>query len=128
MDSTAGKPKTWSLFHCRARRRTQESYARLLRPHSRMGGHFLEIGPDIGLFASSFAKSGSFHHFWLYEPNRDVRQSLAGNFRGLSFTINSGIFHASDMPAQSVSTAVMISRARSSVAAQGISSRRESES
>jgi len=91
-----------------ARRRTQESYARLLRPHSRMGGHFLEIGPDIGLFASSFAKSGSFHHFWLYEPNRDVHQSLAGNFRGLSFTINSGIFHASDMPAQSVSTAVMI--------------------
>jgi len=73
-----------------------------------MGGHFLEIGPDIGLFASSFAKSGSFHHFWLYEPNRDVHQSLAGNFRGLSFTINSGIFHASDMPAQSVSTAVMI--------------------
>src|SRR5215831_8266578 len=108
MDSTAGKPKTWSLFHCRACRRTQESYARLLRPHSRMGGHFLEIGPDIGLFASSFAKSGSFHHFWLYEPNRDVHQSLAGNFRGLSFTINSGIFHASDMPAQSVSTAVMI--------------------
>src|SRR5262249_53680312 len=50
----------------------------------------------------------SFHHFWLYEPNRDVHQSLAGNFRGLSFTINSGIFHASDMPAQSVSTAVMI--------------------
>jgi len=91
-----------------ARRRTQESYARLLRRHSRMGGHFLEIGPDIGLFASSFAKSGSFHHFWLYEPNRDVHQSLAGNFRGLSFTINSGIFHASDMPAQSVSTAVMI--------------------
>src|SRR5262249_3312663 len=50
----------------------------------------------------------SFHHFWLYEPNRDVHQSLAGNFRGLSFTFNSGIFHASDMPAQSVSTAVMI--------------------
>src|SRR5262249_42586536 len=71
------------------------------------GRAFFGIGPDIGLFASSFAKSGSFHHFWLYEPNRDVHQSLAGNFRGLSFTINSGIFHASDMPAQS-STAVMI--------------------
>ena len=91
-----------------ARRRTQESYARLLRRHSRMEGHFLEIGPDIGLFASSFAKNGSFDHFWLYEPNREVHQSLADNFRGLSFTINAGSFRASQVPAQSVSTAVMI--------------------
>jgi SAM-dependent methyltransferase len=37
-----------------------------------------------------------------------VHQSLADNFRGLSFTINPGIFRASDVPAQSLSTAVMI--------------------
>src|SRR5262249_26604779 len=91
-----------------ARKRTKENYARLLRRHSRMAGNFLEIGPDIGLFASSFGRAGSFDHFWLYEPNRDVHQSLADNFRGLSFTINSGIFRVSDVPAQSLSTAVMI--------------------
>jgi SAM-dependent methyltransferase len=91
-----------------ARKRTQENYARLLRRHSRMAGNFLEIGPDIGLFASSFGRAGSFDHFWLYEPNRDVHQSLADNFRGLRFTINPGIFRASDVPAQSLSTAVMI--------------------
>lgn len=91
-----------------ARKRTQENYARLLRRYSRMAGHFLEIGPDIGLFGSSFARAGSFDHFWLYEPNREVHQALAENFRGLSFTIKSDIFRASDVPAQSVSTAVMI--------------------
>jgi hypothetical protein len=73
-----------------------------------MAGNFLEIGPDIGLFASSFAKVSSFDHFWLYELNRDVHQSLADNFCGLSHTISAGIFRASDVPAQSVSTAVMI--------------------
>jgi hypothetical protein len=56
-----------------ARKRTQDDYIRLLRRHSRMAGNFLEIGPDIGLFASEFAKVGSFDHFWLYEPNREVR-------------------------------------------------------
>jgi Methyltransferase domain len=91
-----------------ARKRTQENYVRLLRRHSRMAGNFLEIGPDIGLFASCFANGASFNHFWLYEPNREVHQSLADNFRGLSFTINSDIFRASHVPAQSVSTAVMI--------------------
>jgi 2-polyprenyl-3-methyl-5-hydroxy-6-metoxy-1,4-benzoquinol methylase len=91
-----------------ARKRTQENYVRLLRRHSRMAGNFLEIGPDIGLFASCFAEGASFDHYWLYEPNREVHQSLAENFRGLSFTISSGIFRASDVHAQSISTAVMI--------------------
>ena len=91
-----------------ARKRTQEDYIRFLRRHSRMAGNFLEIGPDIGLFASACAKVGSFDHYWLYEPNREVHQSLAANFQGLSHTINAGIFRAADVPAQSVSTVVMI--------------------
>jgi 2-polyprenyl-3-methyl-5-hydroxy-6-metoxy-1,4-benzoquinol methylase len=91
-----------------ARKRTQDDYIRLLRRHSRMAGNFLEIGPDIGLFASEFAKGGSFDHFWLYEPNREVHQSLAANFRDRSHSISAEIFSASDVPAQSVSTAVMI--------------------
>ena len=41
-----------------ARKRTQDDYIRLLRRHSRMAGNFLEIGPDLGLFASAFAKGG----------------------------------------------------------------------
>ena len=91
-----------------ARKRTQEDYIDLLRRHSRMAGSFLEIGPDIGLFASSFGRLGAFDQFWLYEPNRDVHQPLAENFRGMRHTIRTGIFHAADVPAQSVSTAVMI--------------------
>ena len=91
-----------------ARKRTQDNYIRLLRRHSRMAGNFLEIGPDIGLFASAFAKGGSFDHFWLYEPNREVHQSLAANFHGLSHSISAELFRAADVPARSVSTAVMI--------------------
>jgi 2-polyprenyl-3-methyl-5-hydroxy-6-metoxy-1,4-benzoquinol methylase len=91
-----------------ARKRTQDDYVHFLRRHSRMAGSFLEIGPDIGLFACAFAKLGAFDHFWLYEPNRDVHQALADNFRGMSHTISTGIFRAADVPARSVSTAVMI--------------------
>lgn len=91
-----------------ARKRTQDDYIRLLRRHSRMAGNFLEIGPDIGLFASTFANGGSFEQFWLYEPNREVHQSLAANFRGRSHSISAEIFRAADVPPQSVSTAVMI--------------------
>jgi SAM-dependent methyltransferase len=91
-----------------ARKRTQDDYIRLLRRHSRMAGNFLEIGPDLGLFASAFAKGGSFDHFWLYEPNREVHQPLAANFRGLSHGISADLFRAADVPPQSVSTAVMI--------------------
>src|SRR5262245_49038468 len=40
-----------------ARERTQDDYVQLLRRHSRMAGSFLEIGPDIGLFASMFAQA-----------------------------------------------------------------------
>jgi len=91
-----------------ARKRTQDDYINLLRRHSRMAGNFLEIGRDIGLFASAFAKGGSFEHFWLYEPNREVHPALAANFQGLSHTISADLFRASDVPAESVSTAVMI--------------------
>src|SRR4030088_3469363 len=91
-----------------APKRTQDDYIRLLRRHSRMAGSFLEIGPDLGLFASAFARGSSFDHFWLYEPNREVHGSLADNFCGLSHSISADIFRASDVSAQSVSTAVMI--------------------
>src|SRR5262245_3649496 len=91
-----------------SRKRTQEDYIDLLRRHSRMAGNFLEIGPDIGLFASSFGRLGAFDQFWLYEPNRDVHEPLAGNFRGMRHTIRTSIFRAADALAQSVSTAVMI--------------------
>jgi Methyltransferase domain len=91
-----------------SRKRTQEDYIDLLRRHSRMAGNFLEIGPDIGLFASSFGRLGAFDQFWLYEPNRDVHEPLAGNFRGMRHTISTSIFRAADVPAQSVSTAAMI--------------------
>lgn len=91
-----------------ARRRTQADYARLLKRYSRMSGSFLEIGADIGLFAQYCAEHGEFEHFWLYEPNCDVHAKLADNFRGRSFTIGEKKFRGADVPASSLSTAVLI--------------------
>jgi 2-polyprenyl-3-methyl-5-hydroxy-6-metoxy-1,4-benzoquinol methylase len=92
----------------RARQRTQAAYVRLLRRHSRMRGNFLEIGADLGLFASACASAGAFDQFWLYEPNRAVHQALAERFAAQSHNIRADMFRAADVPAASISTAVMI--------------------
>src|SRR5262249_40647448 len=55
-----------------SRELTQIGYLDILRRHSRMGGGFLEIGADIGLFAQACAGAGAFDHLWLCEPNRNV--------------------------------------------------------
>jgi 2-polyprenyl-3-methyl-5-hydroxy-6-metoxy-1,4-benzoquinol methylase len=91
-----------------ARRRTQADYAALLMRHSRMAGNFLEIGPDIGLFARTCAEKGHFQHFWLYEPNREVHPKLAENFRNRSYSISANNFNAADVPRENISTAVLI--------------------
>jgi SAM-dependent methyltransferase len=90
-----------------ARQRAQEGYARLLLKHSRKAGGFLEIGPDIGLFAQYCARAGSFDHFWMYEPNRLVHAELAGRLAGYVHTIRDTM-SPDGVPPRSTSTAVLI--------------------
>jgi 2-polyprenyl-3-methyl-5-hydroxy-6-metoxy-1,4-benzoquinol methylase len=91
-----------------ARLRTQKAYFKLLMRYSRMAGGFLEIGSDIGFFAETCARTGAFEHFWLYEPNREVHDQLVNRFQHRSFTIRSANFTSADVPAGSISTAVMV--------------------
>lgn len=91
-----------------ARNKTQDGYARLLMSHSCGAGSFLEIGPDIGLFAQRCAQLGSFERFWLYEPNRDVHAELARRLHDVPHTIHATMRPTSDVPKASVSTAALI--------------------
>lgn len=91
-----------------ARLRTQERYAQLLMKHSPGKGAFLEIGPDIGLFAASCAQSGVFDQFWLYEPNRSVHAELASRLGSYRHTIHSSMWPTEDLPPGTVSAAALI--------------------
>lgn len=74
-----------------ARRAAQNRYADLLLRHTSGQGGFLEIGPDIGLFAQRCAEKGNFDHFWLFEPNREVtgalEEALGTKARSIYFTM-----------------------------------------
>jgi len=91
-----------------ARERTQNGYAELLMQHSRGSSGFLEIGADIGLFASRCAQLGRFERFWFYEPNREVHAELAARFAGRTHTIRAEMWPSADLPPACCSTAALI--------------------
>jgi 2-polyprenyl-3-methyl-5-hydroxy-6-metoxy-1,4-benzoquinol methylase len=65
-----------------AREATQLAYLRILRPHIRYRGGYLELGPDIGLFAEACARTQYFSKFFLFEPNVQVHQELRNRLSG----------------------------------------------
>ena len=91
-----------------ARRRAQEEYARCLLKHVRRSGAFLEIGPDIGLFAQYCATHGNFSHFWLLEPNRSVHEELRDRLADRPHTILEEMWPTDEVPAGSLSAVALI--------------------
>ena len=91
-----------------ARRVAQESYARLLLKHTTGHGGFLEIGPDIGLFAKYCADNWQFDHFWLYEPNREVTDELKAAVAGHPNDVLYTMWPTEDVAAGSVSAMALI--------------------
>lgn len=71
-------------------------------------GDYLEVGPDIGHIVAPARASGRFGHFWLYEPNLAVHGPLAAATGGAPATIRATLDDFSEIPAGSVSLAVMI--------------------
>jgi hypothetical protein len=55
---------------------TQYGYFNFLRKTSPLKGGFIEIGPDIGLFTEHCVREGMFDEYWLFEPNRAVKEVL----------------------------------------------------
>jgi len=90
------------------RRLTHAEYVRLTIRHSPMDGGFLELGADIGLFAEQCVELGRFDKLWLYEPNVTVHDELRRRIGPRNAVIRSDSFAATDVPAESVSTAALI--------------------
>lgn len=91
-----------------ARQRTQAGYCQLLRKHGAMTGTYLELGCDIGLLAELCAGAGRFERFWLYEPNRETHGEVRARLAGHDVSLRTAAFSAVDLPAATVSTAVMV--------------------
>lgn len=108
MGFTVVRPRT--CFTCRSRRANAPSRTTSIFCAGTAGWRGISWR-SVRISAYLLRRSGGWARsigFWLYEPNRDVHGPLAENFRGMRHTISTGIFRAADVPAQSVSTAVMI--------------------
>lgn len=91
-----------------ARQRAQEEYARRMLKHVRGPGAFLEIGPDIGLFAEYCANRHGFDHYWMLEPNRVVHDELRARLAGQALTIKEDMWPTEDIAPESVSATALI--------------------
>jgi len=91
-----------------SRRRTQQGYFRILKEHSDLTGQLLELGPDVGFFTRCCVEQGQFGKLWLYEPNVNVHEALRRNLGRHEFLLTEQPYSATDMPAGSLSTAVLI--------------------
>ncbi|WP_376984599.1 class I SAM-dependent methyltransferase [Bosea sp. R86505] len=91
-----------------ARQRAQNDYAARMLKHVRAPGAFLEIGPDIGLFAEYCAGRHSFDHYWMLEPNRVVHEELRTRLSGQPLTIKEDMWPTDDIAAGSVAATALI--------------------
>lgn len=91
-----------------ALRRTQRGYFEELEKRSELKGAFIEVGPDIGLFTENCVRQGKYSQYWLFEPNRDVKEGLGKVVEGKDFHIIHDMFGFSVIPDRTASTAVMI--------------------
>lgn len=57
--------------------RTQRGYFDIVAPYLCEHGQYLELGPDVGYFASHCAATGKFDAYWMIEPNRAVWPQLS---------------------------------------------------
>jgi SAM-dependent methyltransferase len=87
---------------------TQRGYFERAAARGGLGGGYLEIGPDVGYVVAEAARRGSFDHFWLFEPNRDVHDVLRVAANGRPATLRADMEDLSAVPDGSVGLAVMI--------------------
>jgi hypothetical protein len=89
-------------------RKTQRGYFDVLKTFSPLQGDFLEVGPDIGLLVECCVKEGAFKHFWLFEPNTGVQDTLRSVVRGQDSQIFPFMLKTELIPDQQLSVVVMV--------------------
>jgi hypothetical protein len=112
-DSSLGKlyaqmPPNMDVVPIEALRKTQRGYFDVLRRYSALKGGYIEVGPDIGLFTENCVRDGSFDHYWLFEPNRNVLPALEKLVAGQTFDVIDDMFGFSRVPDNRVDAAVMV--------------------
>ncbi len=90
------------------REATQKAYFEILRRHAPLEGEYLEIGPDIGLFAGTCADHGRFTRFHLFEPNREVHPAVTARLAGHDVKISAAPYYAGLLPKADISTAILV--------------------
>jgi hypothetical protein len=88
--------------------KTQKGYFKILSDKSPLNGHYLEVGPDIGLFSELCIKNGNFEKFWFFEPNQSVHPALREKLSGKTYSIHTNMFDMNIIPDQSLSVVSMI--------------------
>ena len=87
---------------------TQKGYFDAAARHAKLDGGYLEIGPDAGHIVREAATRGAFGHFWLFEPNRAVHETLIASVGGRPASLLTDMDDLSPVPDGSVGLAVMV--------------------
>jgi SAM-dependent methyltransferase len=91
-----------------ARLSTQQRYVAALALETVPEGDYLELGADNGMFARLCADRRSFGRYVLYEPNVEVHPEIERRLRERPHSVLTKDFSPSDVPAGSVSLAVVV--------------------
>ncbi len=89
-------------------RQTQQGYVDFVARELQGEGGYLEIGADIGTFATACSKESSFSRYWFIEPNRAVWGTLRQAFPNPSTSIEGTLSAIEQIPDRSLKLAVAI--------------------
>lgn len=87
---------------------TQKGYFDAAAAHARLDGGYLEVGPDTGRLVREAATRGAFRHFWLFEPNRAIHETLIASVGGRPASVLTDMGDLSPVPDGSIGLAVMV--------------------
>lgn len=104
----AQMPPNMDLVPITALIRTQRGYFEELKKFGPFKNGYIEIGPDIGIFAENCSRECDFDEFWLCEPNSSVAGALANAIGTKKHIIIEDMFGFTQIPNRSAEAAVMI--------------------
>lgn len=88
--------------------KTQYGYFKALKNLSNLRGGYLEIGPDIGLFTEHCVREGYFDDYWLFEPNKAVKNDLKRAVNGRKAKIIHEMTNFSAIPNNHIDVVIII--------------------
>lgn len=100
-------PPNMDVVPIEALKKTQAGYFSQINS-LKLTGDFLEVGPDVGMFAELCSKQGKFNKFWLFEPNASVHEALSQSVKGSEHLIIEDMSGFSMIPNGSIGLVVMI--------------------